>query len=79
MGGLHDSRGYLLAFNDDTISGGEIVDTNFRIPWTLAPGVYYVAVFSTDGTTTGNYTCTPRQTTTDIFLTQPRPCDWIPP
>ena len=56
LGGLYDRRGTVLYANDDTTSGGVVVDTNFRIPRTLAPGVYYVAVFSADGTTTGNYT-----------------------
>ncbi len=56
LGGLYDSRGTVLYANDDTTSGGVVVDTNFRIPQTLAPGVYYVVVFSADGTTTGNYT-----------------------
>ncbi len=56
LGELYDRRGTVLYANDDTTSGGVVVDTNFRIPRTLAPGVYYVAVFSTDGTTTGNYT-----------------------
>ncbi len=58
-GWLYDSRGDLLASNDGTTdvttSGGEIVDTNFRIPWTLAPGVYYVGVTSAVRGATGNY------------------------
>ena len=56
LGGLYDRLRTVLYANDDTTSDGVVVDTNFRIPRTLAPGVYYVAVFSTDGTTTGNYT-----------------------
>ncbi len=56
LGQLHDSNGGLIVAYGDTTSGGVVVDTNFRIPWTLAPGVYYVGVFSADGTTTGNYT-----------------------
>ena len=55
-GGLYDSNIDILTSNDDTTIGGEIVDTNFRIPWTLSPGVYYVGVFSADDTTTGDYT-----------------------
>ena len=56
LGGLYDSNGDLLEFDDDTTSGGVIVETNFRIPGTLAPGVYYVGVYSADLTTTGDYT-----------------------
>ena len=56
LGGLYDSDVNLLTSNDDTTSGGVIVETNFRIPRTLAPGVYYVGVESADGTTTGDYT-----------------------
>ena len=56
MGGLHDSNGDPITSNDYTTSGGVIVETNFRIPRTLAPGVYYVAVYSADSTTTGDYT-----------------------
>ena len=56
LGGLYDSSGEILTANDDTTTIGGETETNFRIPQTLAPGVYYVAVFSTDGTTTGNYT-----------------------
>ena len=53
---MYDSNIDILTSNDDTTIGGEIVDTNFRIPWTLSPGVYYVGVFSADDTTTGDYT-----------------------
>ena len=57
LGGLHDSGGDLLTGNDDTTtSGGVIVETNFRIPRTLAPGVYYVSVQSADRVATGDYT-----------------------
>ena len=56
LGELYDSSGDLLVFDDDTTSGGVIVETNFRIPRTLAPGVYYVGVSSADLTTTGDYT-----------------------
>ena len=56
QGWLYDSNGDLLEFDDNTTSGGVIVETNFRIPWTLTPGVYYVAVYSADSTTTGDYT-----------------------
>ena len=56
LGGLHDSNGDPITSNDNTTSGGVIVETNFRIPRTLAPGVYYVAVYSADSTTTGDYT-----------------------
>ena len=56
QGWLYDSNGDLLEFDDNTTSGGVIVETNFRIPGTLAPGVYYVAVYSADSTTTGDYT-----------------------
>ncbi len=55
-GWLYDSDGNFLRFDDNTISGGVIVDTNFRIPWTLAPGVYYIIVANADGVTTGDYT-----------------------
>ena len=55
-GGLYDSDRDLLEYNDDVTRGGEIVETNFHIPWTLSPGVYYVGVFSSDGVATGNYT-----------------------
>ena len=57
LGGLYDSNGEILVGNDDTTTtDGEIVDTNFRIPRTLAPGVYYIAVFSSGDMTTGDYT-----------------------
>ena len=56
-GWLYDRSGDLLASNDDTTTPyGFVVDTNFRIPQTLAPRVYYVSVRSADGTTTGDYT-----------------------
>ena len=55
-GWLYDSNGDLLEFDDNTTSGGVIVETNFRIPWTLGPGVYYVSVRSADGVATGDYT-----------------------
>ena len=55
-GALYDSNGNLLTDNDDTTSGSEVIDTNFRIPWTLAPGVYYVSVVSADRLATGDYT-----------------------
>ena len=56
LGGLYDSNGDLLTGNDDTTSGSEVIDTNFRIPWTLAPGVYFVSVRSADRMATGDYT-----------------------
>ena len=58
QGWLYDSNDDLLISNDDTTRGGEIVETNFRIPWTLTPGGYYVSVRSADrtSTTTGDYT-----------------------
>ena len=56
LGRLYDSNINLIASNDNTTSGGVIVETNFRIPRTLTPGVYYVAVYSADSTTTGDYT-----------------------
>ena len=55
-GDLYDSNINLIASNDNTTSGGVIVETNFRIPRTLPPGVYYVSVYSADSTTTGDYT-----------------------
>ena len=55
LGELYDSNG-LLTRNDDTTSGSEVIDTNFRIPWTLAPGIYYVLVWSADRMATGDYT-----------------------
>ena len=57
QGWLYDSNGDFLASNNDTTtSGGVIVETNFRIPRTLAPGVYYVSVRSADRVTTEDYT-----------------------
>ena len=56
FGVLYDSSGDRIAFNNDTTLGGEVIETNFHIPRTLAPGVYYVRVLSSDGTATGNYT-----------------------
>ena len=56
LGGLHDDNGTVLTGNDNTTSGSEVIDTNFRIPWTLAPGVYYVSVVSADRVATGDYT-----------------------
>ena len=55
-GGLYDSSGDLITADDDTTVGDRIVDLNFDILRTLAPGVYYVSVQSADGTTTGGYT-----------------------
>ena len=55
-GALYDSDVNLLTSDDDTTSGSEVIDTNFRIPWTLAPGVYYVSVVSADRVATGDYT-----------------------
>ena len=56
LGGLYDSNGNLLTSDDDTTSGSEVIDTNFRIPRPLAPGVYYVLVWSADRVATGDYT-----------------------
>ena len=56
LGGLFNSSGDLITADDDTTVGDRIVDLNFDIPRTLAPGVYYVSVLSADGTTTGGYT-----------------------
>ena len=56
FGRLYDSNIVRLTFNDDTTFGGVIVETNFRFSWTLSPGIYYVAVYSADRTTTGDYT-----------------------
>ena len=57
LGGLYDSNIELLTSNDNTTSGGGVVvETNFRFSWTLSPGIYYVAVYSADSTTTGDYT-----------------------
>ncbi len=57
LGGLYDSNGDRIGLlEDDIIIGDRIVDTNFNIPATLSPSVYYVGVFSADGTTTGAYT-----------------------
>ena len=55
-GWLYDSNGDFLSGDDDTTRGGVIVETNFHIPWTLTPGIYYVSVRSADRTTTGDYT-----------------------
>ena len=56
LGGLYDISGDLITADDDTTVGDRIVDLNFDILRTLAPGVYYVSVQSADGTTTGGYT-----------------------
>ena len=56
LGGLYDSNGNQLTSNDDTTSGSEVIDTNFRIPRPLAPGVYYVSVQSAVRMATGDYT-----------------------
>ena len=56
LGGLYDSNGDLLTSNDDATSGSEVIDTNFRIPRPLAPGVYYVLVHSAVRMATGDYT-----------------------
>ena len=56
LGRLYDSNSKLLTSNDDTTFVGVIVETNFRFSWTLSPGIYYVAVYSADSTTTGEYT-----------------------
>ena len=55
-GWLYDSDGEVLTGDDNTTSDGVIVETNFRIPWTLAPGVYYISVRNADSVTTGDYT-----------------------
>ena len=55
-GWLYDSDGNFLRFDDNTTSDGVIVETNFRIPRTLAPGVYYVSVRNAGGLATGDYT-----------------------
>ena len=56
LGRLYDSNIELLTSNDNTTSGGGVVvETNFRLSWTLSPGIYYVAVYSADSTTTGDY------------------------
>ena len=56
LGRLFNSSGDLITADDDTTVGDRIVDLNFDILRTLAPGVYYVSVLSADGTTTGGYT-----------------------
>ena len=53
---MHDDNGTVLTGNDNTTSGSEVIDTNFRIPRPLAPGVYYVSVRSADRMATGDYT-----------------------
>ena len=55
-GWLYDHDGSRLTGDDNTTSDGVIVETNFRIPRTLAPGVYYISVRNADGVTTGDYT-----------------------
>ena len=52
-GQLHDSNGDLITLNDDLIPGTEL---NFHLRSVLPRGVYYVAVYSADDITTGNYT-----------------------
>ena len=55
VGGLFDinSRTPFL-LNDDSFISGRLL--NFHLRATLAPGTYYVGVFSFDRLTTGNYT-----------------------
>ena len=57
QGWLYDSNDDLLAWNYDTTRDGQ-VEANFRILWTLTPGVYYVSVRSADRRTAagGDYT-----------------------
>ena len=52
-GQLHDSNGRLIALNDNLVRGTE---HNFHIRAFLPRGVYYIAVFSADDVTAGNYT-----------------------
>ena len=54
-GGLYySSGGQPFASNDDSFISGR--PYNFHLRATLAPGIYYVEVFSFDGPTTGRYT-----------------------
>ena len=54
-GGLYySSGGQPFASNDDSFISGR--PYNFHLRATLAPGIYYVEVFSFDGLTTGSYT-----------------------
>ena len=55
-GWLYDGNGNFLRSGDNITSDGVIVERNFRIPWTLAPGVYYIIVQNADGVATGDYT-----------------------
>ena len=53
-GGLYySSGGQPFASNDDSFISGRRY--NFHLRATLAPGIYYVGVFSFDGLTTGSY------------------------
>ena len=52
-GQLHDSNGRLIALNNNLVRGRE---HNFHIRAYLPRGVYYIAVFSADDITAGNYT-----------------------
>ena len=52
-GQLHDSNGRLIALNNNLVTGTE---HNFHMRAFLPRGVYYIAVYSADDVTTGNYT-----------------------
>ena len=75
---MYDSNGGLLVFNDDTTTtGGVVVETNFRIPRTLAPGVYYFGVFSAvRGGDRGLHLARDGRRTTDTPLAHLRPWRW---
>ena len=52
-GQLHDSNGRLIALNNNLVTGTE---HNFHMRAFLPRAVYYIAVYSADDVTTGNYT-----------------------
>ena len=52
-GELYDSSGTLIIYNDDALINPNL--TNFHLRRNLAPGVYYVGVYSADDVSTGDY------------------------
>ena len=64
LGALYDSRGNRLVVSDDGFIEPGL--TNFHIRRGLSPGVYYVGVFSADGTSVGDYTLHARAVAEDL-------------
>ena len=79
-GRLYESNGDRIATGDNITAGDVIVDTNFGIPRTLAPGVYYISVRSADGVATGDYTlhAMVRRPQYTPVMTQLHPWRWVP-